>query len=195
MTIMARRSSGHRASATVCLAAAAVLLSGCGADSSSRSPEPALTVTVTPTITVTAARSRPTAAATSTPNVKSDVVGRRFDLGTIVGVKRRGGVSVIILDRWTAQGVSDSRLAADGIRLPVHSDARFENVNSSVTYRIPVAPDAVFTHAHCVDVSQPALREPSTLKEFTRLQHPEKIVLVTLDPRGWAVKVRNDPAC
>jgi hypothetical protein len=195
MTIMARRSSGRRASAAFCLGAAAVLLSGCGTGSPSTSPQPALTVTVTPTITVTPARSRPTAAATSSRRVKSDVVGRKFDLGTIVGVKRQGGVSVIILDRWTAQGVSDSRLAANGIRLPVHSDPRFENLNSNVTYRIPVAPGAVFTHVRCVDVSQPALRERSSLRDFTRLQHPEKIVLLALDPQGRAVRVRNDPAC
>jgi len=193
MTDMARRSSGRRASAAVCVCAAALLLGGCGAGSSS-SPQPALTVTVTPTITVTAG-SRPTASATSTRPVKSDVVGRNFDLGTIVGVKRQDGVSVIILDRWTAPGVSDPTLAATGIRLPVHSDTRFENLNSNVTYQIPVAPGAVFTHAHCVDVSQPALLEPSSLENFTRLANPEKVVLLTLDPQGRVVKARNDPAC
>jgi hypothetical protein len=195
MTIMASRSSGRRASATVCLCAAVLLLSGCGAGSSSTPPEAALTVTVTPTITVTAARSRPTDSPTSAGPVKSDVVGRAFDLGTIVGVKKEGDVSVIILDRWTARGTSDSRLAARGTRLRVHSDRRFENLNSNVTYRIPVAPDAVFTYAHCVDVDQPALTESSSLKDFTRLQSPEKIVLLTLDPQGRVVKARNDPAC
>lgn len=195
MTIMAVRSCSRRASATVCLSAAVVLLGGCGAGSSSTPPEPALTVTVTPTITVTAARSRPTAAATSTRPVKSDVVGRSFDLGTIVGVKKQGDVSVIVLDRWTAQGVSDPDLAARGIRLQVHSDTRFQNLNSNTTYQIPVAADAVFTYAHCVDISQPALRESSSLKDFTRLQDPEKIILLTLDPQGRAVTARNDPAC
>jgi len=195
MTIMASGSPGRRASAAVCLGAVVVLLSGCGSGSSPGPPEPALTITVTPTITVTATPARPTATATSARPVKSDVVGRNFDLGTIVGVKKQDGVSVIILDRWTAQGVSDSDLAANGIPLRVHSDARFENLNSNVTYRIPVAPNAVFTHAHCVDVSQPALKESSSLKDFTRLQHPEKIVLLTLDPKGQVVRARNDPAC
>jgi len=194
MSIIAGAAGAGRATAGLCLTAAVGVLSGCGG-AGTTGPETVVTVTVTPTVTAKAAP--PTAPVTSTPTgtAKSDVVGRKFDLGTIVRVKRQSGVSVIILDRWTAQGVSDSRLAANGIRLPVHSDTRFENLNNNVTYRIPVAPDAVFTHAHCVDVSQPAVREPSSLRDFTRLRHPEKIVLLTLDPQGRAVKVRNDPAC
>lgn len=40
---------------------------------------------------------------------ESGVVDRKFDLGTIVRLENDGRVSAIILDRWTADGVADSR--------------------------------------------------------------------------------------
>lgn len=194
MTIKAATTSGHRKRAGLCLGAAVVLLSGCGGGSSTPQ-QPPVTVTTTPTVTVTIARPTPTLAATSTGNPKSDVVGRRFDLGTIVRVEDEGGVPVIIFNRWTARGVSDSRLAAKGVTLRVHSDNPYQDNNSTLTYRIPVAPGATFTHAHCIDIDQPAKRESSSLKEFTRLPDPENLVLLTLDRQGRATRARNDPAC
>jgi hypothetical protein len=199
MTIESRTTSGHRNRAGLCLGAAVVVLevvvlSGCGGENTTVQ-EPALTVTTTPTVTVTLARPAPTVAATTTGNPKSDVVGRRFDLGTIVRVKDEGGVPVIIFNRWSARDIPDSRLAAKGLTLRVHSDAPYEDRNGKVTYRIPVAPGATFTYAHCINIDQPARRESSTLKEFTRLKDPENLVLLTLDSRGRATRARNDPAC
>lgn len=199
MTIKTRATSGHRKSAGLCLGAAVVvlevvLLSGC-AGGNSPVQEPALTVTTTPTVTVTLPRATPTAAATTTGNPKSDVVGRRFDLGTIVRVKDEGGVPVIIFNRWSARGVPDSKIAANGLTLRVHSDSPYVDRNAKVTYRIPVAPGATFTYARCTDIDEPARREPSTLKEFTGLEDPENLVLLTLDSRGRATRARNDPAC
>lgn len=192
MRSMTVTTSGRRARAGLCLGAVA-LLTGCGADRPA--PETVVTVTVTPTITVTRALPTPTSATTSTGSAKSDVVGRRFDLGTIVRVTKEQGVPVIVFDRWTARGVSDSTIAASGVPVRVHSDAPYENLNAAVTYRIPVAPDATFIYAHCVDVDQPAERRSSTLDEFTRLPEAEKVVLLTLDDRGRATRARNDPAC
>jgi hypothetical protein len=151
-------------------------------------------VTTTPTVTVTLARPTPTAAAT-TGSPKSDDVGRRFDLGTIVGVEDVGQVPVIIFNRWSARDVQDSKVAAEGLTFRVHSDNPYVDRNSKVTYRIPVAPGATFTYAHCVNIDQPARRESSTLKEFTRLKEPENLVLLTLDSRGRVTRARNDPAC
>ena len=95
--------SGHRKKAGLRLGAGVVVglmaLSGCGGGSTT-DQLPALTVTTTPTVTVTLARPAPPVAAT-TGNPKSDDVGRRFDLGTIVGVQDVGQVPVIIFNRWS----------------------------------------------------------------------------------------------
>src|ERR1035437_7673003 len=72
-------------------------------------------------------------------------MGRKFDLGTIVRVQNDGGVPVIIFDRWTARGVANPTLAANGVPIHVHSDAPYENLNNRITYRIPVAQGAGFT--------------------------------------------------
>jgi hypothetical protein len=184
--------SGHRVAAGLCLTAAATLLSGCGG-SSTGTPE-VVTVTVTPTRTTTVTPKK-TVATTAANTAESDDVGRKFDLGTIVSVQNTGGIPVIILDRWTAQGVSDSTLAAVGVPIHVHSDAPYQNLNSKVTYRIPVAPGAVFTYRHCVAIDSPPEQRSSTLNEFARLQDAEKVVLLTLNPRGQVVEAQNDPAC
>jgi hypothetical protein len=154
-----------------------------------------VTVTTTPTVTLGAAPPSAPPTTTRKGKVRSDVVGRRFDLGTIVKVENEDGVPVIILDRWTKHGVSDSKLAANGIPVHVHSDAPYENLNTKITYRIPVAQGAIFTYAHCVAVDEPASRKSSTLNDFLRLKDPEKVVLLSLDPKGQAYKAQNDPAC
>lgn len=183
--------SSHRATAGLCLTAAAALLSGCG---SSTGPAEVVTVTVTPTVTAKVAPTG-TVPTTATGTARSDDIGRKFDLGTIVSVQNTGGMPVIILDRWTAQGVSDSMLAAVGVPIHAHSDAPYQNLNTKTTYRIPVAPGAVFTYRHCVAVEQPPEQRASTLNEFARLQDSEKVVLLTLNPQGQVVTAQNDPAC
>jgi hypothetical protein len=191
---MSRAASTHRATAGLCLAAAVTLLSGCGAGSSTP-PNAAVTVTITPTVTAKVARPTATAANAAAGTATSDVVGRKFDLGTIVKVQNDGGVPVIIFDRWTATGVSDSTLAAKGVPIHVHSDAPYQNHNNKITYRIPVAQGAIFIYRHCVAIDQPPQQRSSTLNEFARLQASEKVVLLSLDPKGQAVKAENDPAC
>jgi hypothetical protein len=154
-----------------------------------------VTLTITPTVTAGAARPTATVATTRSNTVKSDVMGRSFDLGTIVRVQNDNGVPVIIFDRWTAHGVSDSALAAQGVPIHVHSDAPYQNLNTKITYRIPVAQGAVFTYRHCAAIDQPPVLRSSTLDDFVRLQSSENVVLLTLDPKGQAVKAENDPAC
>ena len=177
------------------VAATLVLMTGC-AGGSSGGQSPVVTVTVTPT--VAASRAPSATAATTTTKAgapKSDVVGRKFDLGTIVRVVQDGGVPVIIFDRWTVVGVPDPTLAANGVPIAAHSDAPFQNLNSKTTFRIPVVEGAIFTYNHCVAFDQPAQQRSSTLQEFERLQGSEKIVLLSLDPRGHVFKAQNDPAC
>ena len=182
-----------RSIAGLCLATTTALLGGCAAGASA-GRETVVTVTITPTVTARAAPP-PTTVATRSSTVPSDVVGRSFDLGTITSVQNEGGVPVVIFDRWTAQGVSDSVLAANGVPIRVHSDAPYQNLNSQSTYRIPVAEGAVFTYRHCVSIGQPPVVRPSSLGEFTQLQDPEKVVLLKLDPRGQVVSAENAPAC
>ena len=189
MTIIAFKLSTHRSAAALCAPMTVALLTGC-ADNSSTGPDPAVTMTETPAVTSTGA---PRTGGASAP--KNDDVGRTFDLGTIVKVVQDGGSPVIIFDRWTARGVKDSALAANGIPMGIHSDARFENQNSKTTFRIPVAEGAIFSYSHCVAINQPAQQRSSTLEEFARLESPEAVILLTLDPTGQVIKAQNDAPC
>jgi hypothetical protein len=193
MTPIAFTPSVHEASTGLFVALAVALLSGCGGGSS---PAQGSVVTVTVTPTVTARATAPPATTASAAGVaKSDVVGRKFDLGTIVRIESNGGVPVIVFDRWTAQGTPDSALAVSGVPIAVHSDARFQNLNDKITYRIPVVQGAVFTYNHCVAIGQPATKSASTLQAFASLQGSEKVMLVSLDPQGRLFSAQNDPAC
>ena len=188
MTIIAVRLSPHRSAAALCLPMTVALLSGC-AGGSSTGPDPVVTVTATPAVTATGAPR------TSEAAPKNDDVGRAFDLGTIVKVVQAGGVPVLIFDRWTARGVKDSALAAKGVPMGIHSDARFENQNSKTTFRIPVVDGAIFNYTHCVAIDQPAQQRSSTLEEFARLKSPEDVILLTLDTKGQVTKAQNDAPC
>lgn len=196
MTIVAFRPSTHRSTAGLCLSMTVALLTGCAGGSSTPQGS-VVTVTATPTVTASVAPASGTGATTTTKAgaPKSDVVGRKFDLGTIVKVVKDGGVPVIIFDRWTARGVADSKLAANGVLIAVHSDAPYQNLNSKTTFRIPVVAGAIFTYNHCVAIDQPAQQRSSTLEEFAGLQASEKVILLTLDPQGRLFKAQNDPAC
>jgi len=196
MRIIAFRPTTGRSTAGLWLTVSVALLSGC-AGGSSTGQGPVVTVTATPTVTATGvpASATGTATTTSTGTPKSDVVGRKFDLGTIVKVVQDGDVPVIIFDRWTARGVADAKLASNGLSMTVHSDAPYTNLNSKTTFHIPVVDGAIFTYNHCVAVDQPAQQRSSTLQEFAALQDQEKVILLTLDPRGRVYKAQNDPAC
>jgi hypothetical protein len=186
------RQTSARPTFTVPLALATVVLAGCGS-ASPRAEPPVVTITQTPTVTASAAPA-PVATTVAASAPKSDVVGRNFDLGTIVRVEQDGATQVIIFDRWTVRGVADSKLAANGVPIAVHSDAPYENQNTKTTFRIPVVAGAIFTYNHCVTVDQPAQQRSSSLQEFAALQ-TEKVILLALDPRGQVFKAQNDPGC
>ena len=190
----------HRARRTSLAAAAATALtatlSACGSGDSQPSGAP-VTVTITPTVTATAPPGTSSGSSSGSPSadVSSDVVGRTYDLGTIVEVTTTAGTPMVVLDRWTVRGTPDSTLARDGVPIRVHSDAPYENQNTRSTFRIPVAPDATFTYHHCVAVDQPMQSRPATLQELAHLQHGEDIVLLQLDTSGRLTAAENDPAC
>src|SRR5665648_1139908 len=134
MTIIALTPGVLRAMACLGLTVTVAQLSGCGGRSST-APGAVVTMTTTPTVTASAAPPPTTSnATTQASTARSDVVGRKFDLGTIVRVENDGGVPVIIFDRWTAPGVSDSALAAKGVPIHVHSDAPYQNLNLSLIH-------------------------------------------------------------
>lgn len=190
MTTITFAPSAARVVTGLSVALAAALLSGCGIGDAG--PATAQGVVVPVAVGGAQAAGRP---ATPKSLPRSDVVGRRFDLGTVVRVEEDWGVPIVVFDRWTARGVADSRLAAKGTPIGVHSDERYQNLNSKITYRIPVAPGAHFTYRHCVAVDQPPQRKTSTLEDFARLRSPETVVLLTLDQHGRVFSAQNDPAC
>src|SRR5262245_61080849 len=88
------------------LAASTAALAGCTASAPPPPSPPAVTVTVS---------SAPKAPATVTPSAPATPVsGRHYDVGTIVGFSSEGDSTVLTLDRWTVDGVSDATLAKNG---------------------------------------------------------------------------------
>ena len=191
MTIIAFTPSAHRWTAALCLSMTVALLTGC-ADSSSKGED---AVATAPAPSVVTASGGPTTDKADKADKTSDVIGRAFDLGTIVKVVQVGGRPVIVFDRWTARGVTDSKVATNGVPMTIHSDARYQNLTSRTTFRIPVVAGAIFSYSHCVGIDQPVQQRSSTLGEFAKLQSPENVVLLTLDDKGQVTKAQNDPAC
>lgn len=185
------------ARATGIAAAAALALGGCTALSGGYVAP--VVVTVTPTVTVTpkaASSTSPSATATTTalPEIASDDLGKKFDLGRITTVDEQEGVKVIVLDRVNSRSIPSSRVFEEGITLEPHTRNLFRE-GSSQTYRLPVQPSASFTKMTCVSVDQPAQTASSTLDELAGLTGKEAIVQVALDDKGWVTKVTSDPVC
>ena len=191
MTTIAYTPSARRTVTGLCAVLAVTLLSGCSGGGVGSSTAQGRAASATSKTTVPS----DTPVTRSVPTAKSDVLGRSFDLGTIVRVEDDGPVPVIIFDRWTARGVADSTLAAKGVPVSVRADAPYQNLNSKITYRIPVAQGALFTYRHCVATGQPAEQKSSTLEDFTRLPNPENVVLLTLDQHGRVFSAQNEPTC
>lgn len=183
----------HR-TALLALAAGGSLatLAGCGG--SATPPGSAVTVTVTPT--VTAKGGGPTTSASPTAP-RSDDIGRKFDYGAVVSAKVIGGVTVLTLDRYTWKGLDDAKLAQQG--LPVKpfraKKVPYENLNTTLTYRLPVADGARILYHHCGAADQPLQTKSVVPTYFTGLHAPENTVLVTLDPQGRVTAAENIPAC
>jgi len=180
------------------LAAGAVALAAttaaCGGGGSSAGAPDVVTVTVTPTASPSTSSTTTSPTATAGP-VHSDVVGRRYDLGTVVRVEQQQGQQVVVFDRWTAAGVKDGDVAARGVPVAPYADARFVNQNTRTTFRIPVAGGATFTYHHCLSVDQPMQSRASSLDELARLGVAERVLVVTLDPQGRLTAADNEPGC
>lgn len=173
-------------------ALALATVAGCG--SSGRPSEPAATVTVTPTVTASGAQ--PTAGAT--PSVpKSDDIGRAFDYGAVVGSTTVAGVTLLTLDRYTWKGLDDATLAQQGLPVKPFNAKKlpYENLNTALTYRIPVTDGARILYHHCVAADQPLQTKSIAPADLKGLAAPENTVLVSLDPQGRVTAAENIPAC
>jgi hypothetical protein len=174
-------------------ATAALALAGCG-DGSEAAGAP-VTVTVTPTVTASPKASPTRTEPTKPAAPKSDVVGRGYDFGTVTDLKKVGDTEVLELDRWTWKGLDDGKLARDGVPLSPFKGQPYTNQNDRLTYTIPVAEDARVLYHHCVKAGEPQQTRSATIKEMSRLEKRENLVLVRLDDRGRAVAVDNLPGC
>lgn len=148
-----------------------------------------------------ATTSSPTTSRPSTGNAAnavSTVKGRKHDAGVIVSSKKAGGLTVLVLNRYTVKGMSDAKLAADGGPISPHSDTRFSDQNKGKTYTVPVNPTAVIVINTCdKGGSTPTMSSaPVTLAQFLSSSGRSKtIVLLTYDDAGRLVRLDTDPAC
>jgi hypothetical protein len=174
------------------MVALAAILSGCGG--SSAPPSSAVTVTVTPTVTA-GSGSKPSSAAPKTAT--SDDVGRAFDYGKVVKTTSVAGVTVLVLDRYTWKGLDDAALAKQGLTVRPFKKGQvpYENLNTTLTYRIPVADGARILYQHCVAFDQPLQTKSIAPTDLTGLHAPEDTVVVSLDGQGRATVVENVPGC
>ncbi|MCH8613906.1 hypothetical protein [Arsenicicoccus dermatophilus] len=182
--------------------AVVVSVSGCTALTSSYAPP--VTVTVTPTITVSARSApqmapapapttpSPTPTPTRDPDIRSAVRGRNFDLGKITGLDEKGGNQILVLDRWSVRGRSDSSMGRTGLDLTVKS--RFSNRNT-LSFRIPVDPAAEVLRLTCSPDGSAPQATKSTLEEIQALPDDAGLVKLSLDEEGWITKAESVPVC
>ena len=190
-TASTRRAIIGGAMAGLCPGAGVALLSGCGGGSS-KEPVSVVTVTITPTVTGRSLGRPRVSPARRRVQPRSDVVGRKFDPGTIVRVQNDGGVPV-----RTAGRREGSRLLA---RRPRRCDPRALRCVLSGLQQPDHVPHPRRPRG---DIHLPALcrhRQATGAAIFDfarvhRLRDPENVMLLSIDPMGQAVTVQNDPAC
>jgi hypothetical protein len=174
------------------LAAAGLVLAGCGDAGTASGAD--VTVTVTPTVT---AQPKPALSKPSAPQApKSDDVGRTYDFGTVVKAGTVVSIAVLELDRWTWKGLDDTKLAKQGVPVkPWKGKAPYENQNDTLTYTLPVSPDAQILYHHCIAADQPLQTKSVAPDELATLAKGENTVLVKLSDSGVVVAADNIPGC
>jgi hypothetical protein len=168
-------------------------LTGCGGSSGGGATAP----TSGPTTSTAAASATPTA--TKVSQAVSTVKGRVHDAGTIVSFKTAGGLTVLVLDRWSVKGLSDAKLASQGVPIAPHTDTRFYDQNKGKTYTIPVNPSAPIVVNTCVKNpgGPPTMTStPVALTDWLAgASRAKTIVLLTYDTSGRLTRLDTDPAC
>lgn len=182
------KTSGGRCAIAATLSCSTAVLTLAACASGGNPTTNAERVTVTESVT-------PTPTGPQTP--VSDVAGRRYDAGTVRQVKDSNGELVLQLDRWTVKGLSDAKLAKDGVDITPHTDARFTNQNDDRLRTVPVAPGATVVVNTCVK-SGDRLGLTSTPQDAASwLEHPDPdaVLLLTYDEGGRVVRMDTDPRC
>ncbi len=170
-------------------------LSACGAEAPRE-----VVVTVTGTPSGAAPPSSPAPPSTVAGRVKaptSDVKGRAFDFGLVTGVKREGGVDVLVLDRWTDPKVKDAVVAKHGLRVTswkVGSN-RYVNQNAKKTFDIPIAEGATFLLHHCVAAGEPLQTRSVSATELADAPDSDRLLLVRVDKDGWGTSGETFAGC
>ena len=186
----AARSTCRRYRRAATAVAVGVVLAGCGAASAPAAPN---TVTVTAT-------SPPSASPTTEQPEGGDVKGRAHDVGMIVDLKERAGQQVLTLDRWTLNGVDDRTLSRDGAPVVPYTGERFVNQNSTRTYTVPIAADAVLVVNHCqppaTEGGPPGLSSRrADLGAFLASDDLDTQVVLLTYSGGQLTQLDTDPRC
>jgi hypothetical protein len=188
-----RRRPARAVCSVAAIGAAGLLLGACGVGGS---PSGQVTVTVTPTVTASASGSGSSSSKPSSSTPTSDVKGRSYDFGAVVKESTVAGVPVIELDRYTWKGLDDAKLAKQGVPLtPFTGPVPYENLNSKLTYTIPVADGARLLYHHCIAADQPLQTKSVQPRELVGLADRENTVLVKLDESGRVVAADNIAGC
>jgi hypothetical protein len=179
------------------LAVGLLLLTGAcgGSDGASNVPTPSASATTSGKPGTTSS-AKPTTG--NAANAVSNVKGRKYDAGVIVSTKKAGGLTILVLNRYTVKGMSDAKLATDGAPISPHSDVRFTDQNKGKTYQVPVNPAAVIVVNTCDQSSgTPTMTStPVTLAQFLSSSNRAKtVVLLSYDSSGRLVRLDTDPAC
>jgi hypothetical protein len=184
------------------LGAAVLALGACGGSSAGSTATGPSSAGPTPSATASSSASA-TAKPPATAAV-STVKGRAHDAGTIVGSKTAGGLTVLVLDRWSVKGLSDTKLAANGVPVTPHNGAKFYDQNKGKTYTVPVNPGAPIVVNSCTftkgtngasDTST-LTSTPVTLATFLAGSHRSTtVVLLTYDTSGRLVRLDTAPSC
>ncbi len=166
---------------SVALAGLVGALAGCGTENA---PPREVVVTVTGSPSATATSDASPGASPSQGSVKSDDVGRRFDFGVVTSVDTQGDTQVLVFDRWTDPKVDDRVLAQKGIDVTTYDKAKnpYRNVNTTVTFRIPVQDGTSFLLHHCVQKGEPVTSRSVSPQELAKAADADKLVLLSIDP-------------
>jgi hypothetical protein len=173
---------------------AAGLLSACGGGN----PD-AVVVTVTAG-SGSGSPSAPDASPDGQPDQKlvpSDVKGRKFDFGVVTKVDDVNGTPVLVFDRWTDPKVDDKVLAQEGIAVRTYDKAKnpYRNVNTKVTFRIPVHEGVTFLLHHCTNKDEPLQSKSVTAQELADAPAEDKLVLLEIDSDGYTTGGETFAGC
>ena len=185
-----------RASVGVAVALAAGVLAGCGG--SSTPGEVVVTVTASDSGSATSSPSESSTSPAPAGTVASDDTGRRFDFGVVNSVETEGGTEVLVFDRWTDPKVEDSVLAQKGIDVKPYDLAKnpYTNVNTKVTFRIPVREGTSFLLHHCIQKGEPVTSKSVSARELAEAPESDRLVLLTIDPAdGYATGGETFAGC